>query len=377
VAKHRLAPEPVATDALVHLLRRSEALRHAVSILAADLCPDLRFAPLSYSGQVTADADTGRPDVVGSDTDGSRVIIEAKFDAALTERQLDDTYLNRLPPGQPGLLVYIAPSNRLPSLWPQLLAGPAGQGLDLPPNLADADQPWLVQRIGDGRVVAAVAWTTLLGRLSAALVDAGDTASQADLDQLADLVRWRAAEQWVPYVPGDLPDRTARQIQGLRNALVKAAASVSGSKPTRGTSDHGPGRWLSTPEGRKIWAGIWYEPWGRHGSSPAWVWVLPKAPHTTESVYEALATLGGSGGPGVFSVGKRWAIPLAVDVGTELGAVTSSFAEQITEVADLLDAAAVDTDQTEDDWNHEDAWSDEDLPGFQGWTDQGTPIQDI
>ena len=59
------------------------------------------------------------PDLVGNDdTDVTRLMLEAKFWAGLTDRQPVD-YLRRLPEG--GMLLFVAPGSRLPSLWPELL----------------------------------------------------------------------------------------------------------------------------------------------------------------------------------------------------------------------------------------------------------------
>ncbi|MET9276187.1 hypothetical protein, partial [Kribbella sp. NPDC003557] len=102
VATRQLQPEPVATDALVHLLGYSRGARAALGNLLSELCPGASIGPLTYTGQMVAEADPGRPDIVGEDASSIRIVIEAKFDAELTAAQLGQSYLDRLPVNQPG-----------------------------------------------------------------------------------------------------------------------------------------------------------------------------------------------------------------------------------------------------------------------------------
>src|SRR5687768_5612239 len=75
---------------------------------------------LTYVGQVGAEG-TGRPDLVGTDPDHvERLLVEAKFGAGLTEQQ-PGGYLQRLPADADGMLLVVAPSARLPTLWVELL----------------------------------------------------------------------------------------------------------------------------------------------------------------------------------------------------------------------------------------------------------------
>jgi hypothetical protein len=71
-----------------------------VTGLAEELCAADINGTLTFVGQAVGPDDPGRPDIVGSNTGGPRLILEAKFDAALTPAQLDATYLNRLPAKQ-------------------------------------------------------------------------------------------------------------------------------------------------------------------------------------------------------------------------------------------------------------------------------------
>ena len=65
-------------------------------------------------------ADGTRPDLVGFDETGAeRVLIEVKFWAELTRNQ-PNGYINRLPDDGPAVVMFLAPEERIQSLWSQL-----------------------------------------------------------------------------------------------------------------------------------------------------------------------------------------------------------------------------------------------------------------
>ncbi|BEP13448.1 hypothetical protein acdb102_17590 [Acidothermaceae bacterium B102] len=336
VSTRSLAPEPVATDALVHILQGSPRASSAMATLVSELANDARFEELHFSGQVLSTEDAGRPDIVGTGDMGVRVVIEAKFDAELTTAQLGTSYLYRLPPHQPGVLMYLVPANRMPAVWPTLMRGPAQVGNIIPPDLTHRDLPYLRHDAGNGRVIAAVSWSHLLSRLESALTDASDSDARSDLRQLQGLVDWRTREGWIPVVAGDLNGRIAQQLVGLRDAVLQAAGVVT-SKPTNGSGDSGPGRRIKTAGGRIAWVGVWFPGWARFDQGPVWATVTASGAAASQALRVAFEPLAGEGGPGVYPVGAGWAVPLRFEFGAEQGAIAQSFADQIGEFVRLLD----------------------------------------
>lgn len=342
VATRGLQPEPVATAALEQVLQ-SPAAAAALTALAGQVCPALSpAAPLRWHGQVTSETDDSRPDLEGTDSAATRVVLEAKFEAELTAHQRNSTYLDRLPPGQPGLLLYLAPQDRLPVLWPQLLAGP-GKQLQVPTvDPAHADALWLAHPLDDGRVLAVTSWATLLERLRQALLGPTDAAARSDLEQLSGLVTWRTRQQWTPVLPGDLPSRAGRQLALLaRNLLLEAAtqAATPGSRTRNGSSDSGPGRYIpldTSPGGFTLWVGLWLNKWAEHGRSPLWLQVGPPPGSQLPALREALAQLAEPGGPGLFDGNNTILVPLLLAEGQELGKVTAQLVAQIRRVSDLV-----------------------------------------
>jgi hypothetical protein len=336
VASRGLPPEPVATRALLHLLERSVAARHALGELCARLCPGLP-SQLSWADQVHDESDTARPDLVGTDELGARVIVEAKFDAELTPAQRSGVYLDRLVGGAPGLLLFIAPPSRLPSLWRELLTGPAAVASPPPPNPDDERASLLTKHVGT-RVVALVTWSTLLSGLSASI---GDPGERADLVQLEGLVSWHAEQEWLPLRPEDLDRRIGRQLDGLLGVVVDAGTELStgGIRISAGNGDRFNGRWATSGGGSTVWFGHWPEQWARYGMSPIWIQAKPQPGLTSPAVSGALEPVRRSRAGLWPARDLSWATPLLIMTGSERAQLTTRLVDTVRAVLHMLDAA--------------------------------------
>lgn len=340
VAARGLQPEPVATDALVHLLNHSAAACAAVKKVAQGLCGGMEFGPLTFSGQAVSGGDASRPDIVGADLLGNRVVIEAKFDAELTPLQLGDSYLNRLPAGQPGVLIFLAPADRLHTLWPSLIT--IHGDLPLVTTMGSgifSDEAEMRQELADGRVISAVSWESLLPRVREAIESAADSEALADLQQIKGLVDWRSRTGWTPLVPGDLSERSGRQIDALRTSILRAATEVTAQIARNGTRDTGPGRWITSAGGHKYWAGFWFWGWSHYGLSPVWVTVRASSLTTMEVIEKALIPLTTGGQRKFFRRPPiSWDIPLVVPQGAEQVEVIGELIAQLRRIGELLDS---------------------------------------
>lgn len=340
VASRGLQPEPVATDALVRLFNVAPLAAGVLRDIAQQLAPGGTFNNLVFTGQVTDTENEGRPDIEGRDSSGVRLIVEAKFDAALTPPQESPSgYLNRLSPASSGALVFLVPANRMPGVWPQLLAGPGEVIQAPPPDLEHRDREWLTYQRPDGRVIAAVTWEALLSRLHQALDGGLDPDASSDLSQLDGLVRSQIRTGWVPIAPGDLSDRTGKQLWHLAEAVLKAARNAKFSKVTSATQHVGVGSWIDTETGwRTIRVGIHLQAWSELGLSPVWALVWARDAVEKQRLLKALAPLALAGGPGIYELNsKDIVMPIRLDPGLELGELASSIAQQAVVVSGLLD----------------------------------------
>jgi hypothetical protein len=350
VAKRNLPPEPIATEALVHLLSRSSIARAAIVAIASNFQVGLTDVDLQFRGQAFGEEDTAYPDLVGEDSNGIRLVLEAKFDAALTSHQQGQTYVDRLEPGLPGLLLFVVPTDRVPLIWPLLLSGPGGMapGSVPPPNHAHLSSPPAPHPLGEDRALAVISWREMLTNVRARMEGAQDP-YLSDLDQLSDLVEWRTGEQWMPVLPEDLPPRVGRQIVGLLNAnlLVLDILVERGFSPRLASDQHGIGAWLTTPGAKKLWIGVWLTEWARDGQSAMWIYMKERDSSRRLTLLRAFDSLAVPGEPGVFETSTGVGIPLKIQFGGEITDVASSFADQTERVALLLDESAIVTDDEE------------------------------
>lgn len=279
------SPEDVATESVAYVLSRSGAARMLIHALASEWAQ----APLrdiaSFRSQVGA-ADSSRPDIEGQDVDGVPVVIfENKFWAGLTEAQ-PIAYLRRLG-AQGGVLCFVAPTERLRLLWPEVTQRAAA---DFPELQVVQDEAHLkLARVGGGRVLAMTSWAFLLGQISRALEAHGDAVLVADVRQLMGLAARMESTGFVPFTVADLTAPTARYVVQFCNVVDAAIASIL------------PEAWASK-KGLKASAGSgWYghyiklrghpslltfdaRVWAEYGGSPIWLrlyspkWKYPEAP---------------------------------------------------------------------------------------------------
>lgn len=334
VATRQLPPEPVATAALTHLLGRSLAARKALTSIFDRVSPEPASQPLSFAEQVVEVGADGRPDLVGSDTLGPRLILEAKFDAELTPIQRGQSYEARIVTGHAGVVLFLVPDERVAAIWPELLEGPGGYLGDATKHYRpDGNVQTFVS--ASGNVLAATSWQYLLGVMKEAMGIADEEENLHDVAQIQGLVEWRSRVGWTPLLPGDLPTRTGRQLSALVDALLGAASGVSAAKATPGSGDSGAGRYVTSPGGRTVWIGMWLSWWGTYGESPIWIQVKARPEQPVDLIAAQLRAV-----PRVIARHDRGDViaPLIVPPGAEIDAVKISLIAQVKSVLGLLDS---------------------------------------
>lgn len=339
VASRRLQAEPVATDALVHLLARSPAGRQAMGTVLNQLRPGADCGSLTFRAQAIDAAQDGRPDLIGADTHGDRLVVEAKFDAELTTIQRSPAYLKRLTTTAPSALIFLVPEERIPAIWPEILTGPGGLDADhLDPNLTDPTQSRYVYQMHDGHTVATYSWERLLLVLQAAMEASAEEDNLEDLAQIRGLVSWRTRIGWTPLLPGDLPVRAGRQLAALIPTLGAAAEAYSVAKPTGGSGDFGTGRYVSTPGGARLWVGLWFTWWATHGISPLWIQVKTSTRLPVDAIASALTNAQVTCLPRPQDGDVL--IPITLPTGAELPAISDTIANALRRVGQVVDGLA-------------------------------------
>ncbi len=264
-------PENIATEALGFILSSSAEARSALASLVQKLgfsCPE----GMSYQTQASND-DGSRPDLVGMTPDQkSRLVIEAKFWAGLTDAQ-PIGYLDSLP-GEGGLLLFVAPSQRLDTLWSELLRRCSDAGKPLQePQSQFAEQ----RHVGIGsNTMSVVSWRVLLDTLAGALDRAGDRIRAADVQQLQGLCDAMDSEAFLPLHSEELTGTIGQRViqfgqiaSDLTDILVKRSdADVKGLRATGGNGWFG--RYLRL-KGHGSCLAFNSGKWANWGGSPLWL----------------------------------------------------------------------------------------------------------
>lgn len=199
-----VSEENLATEALTWLLTDAAA-NEALCAFARAAGAELP-ATLNFVGQV-GNPETGRPDIVGTDGGQTeRLLIEAKFAAGLTAQQ-PDGYLDRLGKTAPGMLLVVAPSARLNTLWPELLRAMPQLRDKAPSPSAPLGNGVLTVAVDSERVLALTSWRHLVSHILEALKVSGNLPMAQDGEQLLALTEVMDSQAYAPLAPGDYGHR--------------------------------------------------------------------------------------------------------------------------------------------------------------------------
>ncbi|MEU8180234.1 hypothetical protein AB0B86_05570 [Micromonospora sp. NPDC049047] len=329
-----VSEENLATEALTYLLQASPTARAAMNDLVRDLGTELP-ANLQYAGQVGADG-VGRPDIVGIDAaDRERLILEAKFGAGLTEQQ-PGGYLARLTHNAGGMVMVVAPSVRLPSLWRELLAQVA---LPYQPETVRLRQV----QVGALTALSLVSWRDLVTRVRDALRAKNEADLAEDADQLLALTEVMDSNAYLPPRHGELNQRTGQLVHQLQHLLdrvrLELPQATAASLNKSYAMDYA-GWYLTSQTGRQVWFGILPRTWARFGISPLWAQASPRwAGLNRRQIQHALGGLNEVGRAGVFEEeGFLTPLIIAADAGED--DVVAQLCAQLADFVVRLDSAS-------------------------------------
>lgn len=261
--------ENIAVEALGYVLNKYPGSREGLDDVVRSGVRNVN--PVVEVRTQASALDGTRPDLVGVDEGGAeRVLIEAKFWAELTPRQ-PHAYLDRLPDDGPAVLLFLAPEERIVSLWPVLRT----RALEAGNTLSDVDaERRCVSVEGTQRHLLLVSWTGLLDRMSARTRDEQD--AEADIRQLRGLAEF--AEGGRPPtlgrgVPISSDSALSRHLIRIIDAATERGIAngwASRKGLNRTPRSYGYGRYLKLGS-RVVWFGIHTGRWERDGETPLWL----------------------------------------------------------------------------------------------------------
>lgn len=338
-------PENMATEALAWLLRRAPAAENGLRRLLGSVgftVPD-QVHWSTQSSESGKDGTSTIPDLVATDATGATpVVVEVKFWAGLTPNQ-PLGYLPRLPAGQPGILLFVAPAARGELLWGELtrIVRGAGHAVKL-----TADDQLRCAVLDDGaHRVALVSWRTLLDVLETALVEAGQREYAGDLAQLASLANRMDSEAFLPLTSEDLTGQLARRWLNYTRLVDDITARLIGDDPSVRKGPDGTwlggsaasgwsGRYLNLA-GRVCLLRVTAHPWAVDRATPLWLQVGLKGKPPVSDTVAALTPL--SGEPGrVFRRSDFVDVAIDLPTGVFYDAVLDQATDQVRRVQDTL-----------------------------------------
>ena len=218
-----------------------------------------------------------RVDLECSDENGTkRVLIEAKFWAGLTDNQ-PNTYLARLPEDTHSALLFVAPAQRIETLWPELCRRAEEQHT----LRINSDTPMSGELRGvsidsNGHKMMLTSWRAMLEQMESRASMAADSAAVADIRQLRGLTEQMDSGVFLPIHSDELGQQFPRRVLNLVGLVNDATERIiangwaDASRSRVASRWHGYGRNFRFHD-MALWFGIDFELWALHGQTPLWL----------------------------------------------------------------------------------------------------------
>ena len=334
--KFSASPENLATEALCFILNRSQLARESfvrfLGQTGANLPTNLIFETQQGG------TDNAIPDLMGTNAESKAILIcESKFWAGLTDNQ-PVTYLNRLAESSGGILLFLAPSKRFPTLWPNLIERCRKANLR-PEKIEEITQDLKFVILSEKIILALSSWRAILNALRLATEAGHDPETVSDILQLEGLCDRMDTRAFLPIRSEELAPGIGLRImqycdlvdEVVDTLVAGKKVSVEGLRATPTRSGYGrymkihkhgcflqfDAEWWSTVRETPLWLSIWkindYDKW-----------VFPS--EVKENLKQA----------DLVSRKDYLAIPLNLQPSVEKDAVVNSLLAQLQEVIDHL-----------------------------------------
>ena len=265
--------EDMATEALLYLLQQYEspwqALRRFLAPAGVQFPERMTFRTQAWG------EDHAIPDMVGTEEDGAEtLIVEAKFWADLTPNQ-PVTYLGRLVPGRPGMLLVIAPALRFATLWDKLTRRASDAQIEVGTE-RDVATEFRAATVGSSHVLALTSWRAVIALIRQEAETSDDSQLRGEVDQLSGLCAKMDGQAFVPLKDQDLAPERGQRIQQFADLVDDVVSELT---THHGASKNGlmTGGWQSTYGRYFILKGLacffCFSPsmWARQGETPIWL----------------------------------------------------------------------------------------------------------
>ena len=227
--------ELVATEALRYILQQSDAARKALESMM--VTAGVEVGSLTRFETEVSGEEGERVDLVCYDEHGTkRVLIEAKFWAGLTDNQ-PNTYLASLSEDTHSALLFVAPAQRIETLWPELCRRAEEQhNLMVTSDTPTSGQLRGVSVDSNGHKMMLTSWRAILQQMESQASIAGDRAVLRDIEQLLGLTERMDSDAFLPIHSDELGQEFPRRMLNLGGLVDESVqrAVASGWADTTG-----------------------------------------------------------------------------------------------------------------------------------------------
>lgn len=329
--------EDIAVEALGHILS-SPAARQALQDVLRSCNTDIGVIS-RVETQSTGEGGE-RPDLAGFDEQGQeRLLIEAKFWAGLTGNQ-PVTYLQRLSDEEPSALLVVAPSQRLETLWTELLRRVL-EAEDIHHDDGQSDSEIRFAAVGANRILVLTSWQSLTGRIAALASAAGDIQTVNDIQQLQSLSEQEDSETFLPLRPEQLSAEFPRLLPHLYRLIddtiqrLRTKNLVRTSGFTFTSTRNYSVQYMRFCDVGGAALGIDFGAWRWQDQSPIWLELRAGSIHssTLEKLRQELSES--------FQEGSWIYIPIRLKTGVEYDTVLNYVVKQLERIAAILKSESV------------------------------------
>ena len=330
--------ELVATEGLKYILAKSEASRNALEQMLS--AAGVEVGSLTRFQTEAIGDERERVDLVCYDEHGTeRVLIEAKFWAGLTDNQ-PNTYLARLPEDTHSVLMFVAPAQRIETLWPELCRRAAEQHeLTVNSDAPTSGELRVVSVGGNGHKMIVTSWRAVLEQMESRASMVADGVTVGDIQQLRGLTERMDSDAFLPIHSNELGQEFPRRISNYLK-LVNAAATRMKESDLVGWSGPLTSSWGSNGMYMFLgdaftWFGIDYNLWSQLGDSPLWLQLRYFDTLEDDVAKRRLSVLDDSG-RGLIEYDGGWWIPIDLLTGVEETDVLKNVVTRLELVGSLL-----------------------------------------
>jgi hypothetical protein len=338
--------ENVSTDALAFILSSSNGASRGMMRLLRSLNPKL--PDLQFKTQLTEGS--SRPDMWGMEGSRSRVFVENKFWAGLTENQ-PVSYLNIMAECDPsGILLFVAPAAREDFLWRELSNRLLEVGIGSVP-IEGASGLVFAAKTDKGPIVALTSWDRLIAMIE--LESVNEPEALANVYQLRALCKAADGDAFMPFSPEEMSNQRIPSIIIQTRPIIEKASAIAASEsilrikgllPSAGWDKIGRYFFIPHPSdasrGFGGFFGVDFDLWHRHGETPLWVSfnVRSKYAEWRRATDAKMSFEPEADKYNIFTSmeADRYAIAIRIPTGEEMEEIVRSVVEQLRFISRIL-----------------------------------------